>query len=47
MNDSPRLPDFLQGGGAMGERIRAFDWHSHPLGPPAQWPPRTMGSICS
>ena len=22
----------------MGERIRAFDWASHPLGPPSQWP---------
>ena len=48
MNDSPRPPDFLQGGGAMGERIRAFDWHSHPLGPPAQWPPalRMAISLC-
>lgn len=31
-------PYFLQGGGAMGERMRAFDWASHPMGPPAQWP---------
>lgn len=32
----------------MGERIRAFDWHSHPLGPPAQWPPalRMATSLC-
>lgn len=30
--------EFLQGGGAMGERIRAFDWDRHPLGPPARWP---------
>ncbi|QJW84444.1 PAS domain-containing protein [Ramlibacter terrae] len=22
----------------MGERLRAFDWTNHPLGPPAQWP---------
>ena len=22
----------------MGERMRTFDWASHPLGPPAQWP---------
>jgi PAS domain S-box-containing protein len=22
----------------MGERLRAFDWDSHPLGPPRQWP---------
>jgi PAS domain S-box-containing protein len=29
---------FLEGGGAMGERIRAFDWASHPMGPPQHWP---------
>lgn len=29
---------FLQGGGAMGERIRAFDWESTPLGAPDAWP---------
>jgi PAS domain S-box-containing protein len=22
----------------MGERLRAFDWEHHPLGPPQQWP---------
>ncbi|MEQ1493718.1 MAG: PAS domain-containing protein, partial [Terricaulis sp.] len=27
-----------QGGGEMGERIRAFDWASHPMGPPENWP---------
>ncbi len=27
-----------QGGGEMGERIRAFEWTSHPLGPPEHWP---------
>ncbi|MFC5497982.1 PAS domain-containing protein [Caenimonas terrae] len=31
-------PAFLDGGGEMGARIRAFDWASHPLGPPAGWP---------
>jgi PAS domain-containing protein len=42
------MPDFLQGGGAMGERLRAFDWASHPLGPPQQWPPalRMAMSLC-
>jgi PAS domain-containing protein len=32
----------------MGERIRAFDWSSHPLGPPEQWPPalRMAMSLC-
>lgn len=39
---------FLQGGGAMGERIRAFEWEDHPLGPPAQWPSalRMAMSLC-
>jgi PAS domain-containing protein len=39
---------FLDGGGAMGERIRAFDWASHPLGPPEGWPPalRMAMSLC-
>ena len=31
-------PAFLSGGGEMGARIRAFDWESTPLGPPARWP---------
>jgi PAS domain-containing protein len=41
-------PAFLQGGGAMGQRIRAFDWDSHPLGAPAHWPPalRMAVSLC-
>ena len=31
-------PDFLQGGGEMGARIRDFDWTATPLGDPAGWP---------
>lgn len=32
----------------MGERIRAFDWASHPLGPPEGWPQalRMATSLC-
>ncbi|QAY75329.1 GAF domain-containing protein [Sphingosinicella sp. BN140058] len=30
--------DFLEGGGDMGRRIRAFDWAAHPLGEPDTWP---------
>jgi PAS domain-containing protein len=32
----------------MGERMRSFDWASHPLGEPAQWPPalRMAVSLC-
>jgi PAS domain S-box-containing protein len=29
--------EFLSGGGEMGERIRAFDWSTTPLGPPETW----------
>ncbi len=36
------LPPLLQaafdGGGEMGERLRAFDWSTTPLGPPHTWP---------
>jgi PAS domain S-box-containing protein len=35
---APAIPEFLQGGGEMGERIRRFDWASHPLGSPDGWP---------
>ena len=39
---------FLRGGGEMGERMRAFDWSTSPVGPPAQWPQslKTAASIC-
>jgi PAS domain-containing protein len=42
------IPKFLQGGGAMGERIRAFDWTHHPLGAPESWPEslRMAMSLC-
>jgi signal transduction histidine kinase len=36
MTDSRRA--FLEGGGQMGERLRAFDWRRSPLGDPADWP---------
>jgi signal transduction histidine kinase len=31
-------PGFLNGGGEMAERIRAYDWSSTSLGPVDQWP---------
>ena len=39
---------FLNGGGEMGERMRAFDWTTSPVGPPADWPQslKTAVSIC-
>jgi PAS domain-containing protein len=42
------VPPFLEGGNEMGARMRAFDWDSHPLGPPAGWPAalRMAVSLC-
>ncbi|MBI1684148.1 PAS domain-containing protein [Caulobacter hibisci] len=34
----PNTPNFLRGGGEMGALIRAFDWNTTSLGPPAGWP---------
>lgn len=30
---------FLQGGGETGAMLRDMSWSTHPLGPPASWPP--------
>lgn len=32
------VPEFLSGGGEMGQRIRDFDWSRTSLGPVEQWP---------
>ncbi|MBS1662285.1 MAG: response regulator [Bacteroidetes bacterium] len=32
------IPEFLSGGGEMGQRIREYDWSSTPLGPIETWP---------
>src|SRR6476660_1465094 len=32
------VPEFLSGGGEMGQRIREFDWASTSLGHPSGWP---------
>ncbi|WP_082145769.1 PAS domain-containing sensor histidine kinase [Microvirga massiliensis] len=37
-NPSPGSLPFLSGGGDMGERMRAHDWSSSPLGHPSGWP---------
>jgi hypothetical protein len=34
----PHSRDFLQGGGQMGQAIRAMDWSQTPLGLPENWP---------
>ncbi len=48
MNQPTATFEFLTGGGEMGERIRAHDWGSNPLGPPETWPQslRSALSIC-
>jgi hypothetical protein len=33
-----QTPEFLAGGGEMGERIRKFDWSTTSLGPAESWP---------
>ena len=41
-------PDFLSGGGKMGQLIRSKDWSKTPLGVPDTWPQslRTAVSLC-
>ena len=36
---------FLEGGGEMGQMIRAHDWSATPLGPPADWPQSLRTSV--
>jgi PAS domain S-box-containing protein len=42
---SSAIPDFLQGGGDMGERMRAYPWHLHPLGVSSEWPQALRTSV--
>lgn len=37
-NKSSIVPEFLSGGGEMGQRIREYDWSSTSLGPVDTWP---------
>lgn len=39
------IPAFLQGGGAMGARIRAHDWTDTPFGPVWSWPQPLRGAL--
>ncbi|HXB05833.1 MAG TPA: ATP-binding protein [Puia sp.] len=32
------IPEFLSGGGELGQRIRDYDWAATPLGPVESWP---------
>ena len=44
----PASPQWMMGGGEMGEFMRSTDWRKTPLGPPERWPQslRTAVSIC-
>jgi hypothetical protein len=44
VNIDPRL-EFLAGGGEMGTLMRAFPWHSSPLGAPETWPQSLRTSV--
>ena len=37
-NGSRTLPDFLSGGGQVGEAMRSLDWSGSPVGDPDTWP---------
>ena len=37
-NKVPAVPEFLSGGGELGQRIRDFDWSDTSLGPVNAWP---------
>ena len=43
-----KAPAFLQGGGEMGQMMRAHDWAATPFGPPESWPQslRSVVSVC-
>ena len=38
VGSSAVVPEFLSGGGEMGQRIREYDWSKTPLGPVSGWP---------
>lgn len=38
ISSSAPAPEFLSGGGEMGQRIRDYDWANSPLGPVEKWP---------
>jgi PAS domain S-box-containing protein len=43
--DEAIASSFLRGGGEMGQRIRAFDWASTPVGPIGSWPQSLLVSV--
>jgi signal transduction histidine kinase len=48
LDTPPDAPQWLIGGGEMGEVIRCMDWSDSPLGPLETWPPslRTTVNLC-
>jgi hypothetical protein len=45
LNEPQSELKFLSGGGEMGELMRVYDWDSHPLGNPDDWPTSLKNSI--
>src|SRR5206468_9052144 len=38
-------PEFLGGGGEMGDRMRLHDWSRTPLGPAREWPQSLRAAV--
>lgn len=38
LHEKTAVPEFLSGGGEMGQRIREFDWSATAIGPVQSWP---------
>ena len=45
IKDKKTIPNFLNGGEEMGERILNFDWSKTPLGPPQTWSQSLQSTI--
>ncbi len=43
----PPLTAALDNAGPTGALVRALDWGSSPLGPPASWPPELEGAVAA
>lgn len=46
-NKAPHInpASIFQGGGEMGDLMRAYDWEQHPLGQPEGWPESLKNNI--
>jgi PAS domain S-box-containing protein len=44
---SDTAPDWLAGGGALGQMVRSLDWSATPLGPPELWPESLRSTLAA